>query len=125
RNGELNTINGGTVKTYPPTSMAHVIKAKGGVQIPSIKGIVIDHGWRRGKSPIEGLNRNAEVRDRNGKRCGIKNSDILKAVPYDVERKFKTNSAWSKFVANRCPNLKWTSEPFKTELGGSRASFKS
>jgi hypothetical protein len=82
-------------------------KNKGGIEIERFPdGLVVDLGYRIGKSPLENLKSKITIIDKNNKKCVINNNELHRSMSDDdVELRYKTNDALYEFFSKRCPGL--------------------
>lgn len=87
-------------------SSAINLQNKAGIEIESFpEGIVIDIGYRIGKSPSEYENKMVTITDKNQKKCSVNNNELFKKKKYDVEFIYKTNVEMYHFLEKRCKGL--------------------
>lgn len=115
KTGQIETINGGSVKLTPLRHMDQIARERGGIEITGVNGVVLDHGWNTGGVAYRYLDRSSVLRDQRGHSCTVKNSEMYspnKRDPSDPIKKFATPGEWKSFVTKKCKNLKWTDEPY-------------
>lgn len=97
---QLRSLDRGSVTVSPKIDPAE----RGGVEITSYSGLVLDAGFRLGESPSGRPNADSTFRDALGVQCTVKNSELFTyangdhALKYDDARL----SAWLK---TRCPGI--------------------
>lgn len=78
---------------------------RGGVEIPSYSGLMLDAGFRLGESPSGRPNAESTFRDARGRTCAVKNNELFNYTP-DGDHAFKfTDAQLSAWLASRCPGL--------------------
>jgi len=108
--GEIESINGGSVKTYELKHIDKLSAQKGGFEIIKMNGIIVDFGWSVGGLPYSKLYERSSIRDSIGNECMVKNSEMF--LPNlqdfnDPREKFVNANEWKNFIVNRCPNIHW------------------
>jgi hypothetical protein len=77
---------------------------RGGVEIPSYAGLMLDAGFRIGESPSGRPNAESTFRDAAGKTCTLKNSELFTYANGDHAFKF-TDAQLSAWLKTACPGL--------------------
>ena len=77
---------------------------RGGVEITSYAGLMLDGGFRMGESPAGRPEADATFRDANGHLCTVKNKELFSYANGDHEFKF-TDAQLSAWLKTRCPGL--------------------
>lgn len=79
---------------------------RGGVEIPSYAGLMLDAGFRMGESPSGRPKADSTFRDAAGRTCAVKNAELFDYTP-DGDHAFKfTDEQLSAWLAKRCPALR-------------------
>ncbi len=97
---QLSALDRGTVRVEPRVDPA----LRGGVEIPSYRGLILDAGYRRGESPSGRPAASSTFRDAQGHSCAVKNSELW--TYSGGEHYFKMDdAALSAWLKTRCPGL--------------------
>ncbi len=94
------SLDRGAVTVSPRVDPAE----RGGVEITSYAGLVLDGGFRMGESPTGRPNSDSTFRDAQGHLCAVKNSEVFSYANGDHAFKF-TDAQLSAWLRTRCPNL--------------------
>lgn len=80
---------------------------QGGLEIHSYSGLMLDAGFQLGSDPSANEQGSSIFRDVKGQSCLVKNSEVFN-IDTDGESTFKfTDQRLAKFLAQRCPGLKF------------------
>lgn len=77
---------------------------RGGVEITSYTGLMLDAGFRMGESPAGRPNADSTFRDALGRLCTVKNNELFAYANGDHELKY-TDAQLSAWLRTRCPVL--------------------
>jgi hypothetical protein len=77
---------------------------RGGVEITSYAGLMLDGGFRMGESPAGRPNADATFRDAQGHLCTVKNSELFTYANGDHAFKY-TDAQLKTWLATRCPAI--------------------
>ena len=77
---------------------------RGGVEITSYAGLMLDGGFRMGESPAGRPNADATFRDAHGHLCTVKNRELFTYANGDHAFKF-TDAQLKVWLATRCPAI--------------------
>jgi hypothetical protein len=77
---------------------------RGGVEIPSYNGLVLDGGFRLGESPTGRPAADSTFRDAQGHTCTVKNNELFSYANGDHSFKF-TDAQLSAWLRTRCPSI--------------------
>lgn len=81
---------------------------KGGIEISSFRGLMLDSGFSMGSDPSADQSRESIFTDQMGRRCTVKNSEVF-LIDSSGESTFKfTDKNLAKFISKRCPGLKFS-----------------
>lgn len=94
------SLDRGAVTVSPRVDPAE----RGGVEITSYAGLVLDGGFRMGESPTGRPNADSTFRDAQGHLCAVKNNELFAYANGDHSFKF-TDAQLSAWLRARCPNL--------------------
>lgn len=97
---QLASLERGSVTVSPRIDPAD----RGGVEITSYAGLMLDAGFRMGESPSGRPKADSAFRDAFGHLCTVKNTEIFAYANGDHELKF-TDAQLSAFLKTRCPNI--------------------
>ena len=97
---QLRSFDRGSVTVSPRIDPAE----RGGVEIPSYNGLMLDAGFRMGESPSGRPNADSTFRDALGQTCTVKNNELFAYANGDHELKF-TDAQLSAWLRTRCPKL--------------------
>ncbi|MFI5346295.1 MAG: hypothetical protein ACHQ51_07970 [Elusimicrobiota bacterium] len=98
---QIVSLERGAVTVSPRIDPAE----RGGVEIPSYSGLMLDAGFRLGESPSGRPTFDSTFRDARGRTCTVKNNEIFNYTP-DGDHAFKfTDAQLSAWLATRCPGL--------------------
>ena len=97
---QIRTLDRGSVTVAPRIDPAD----RGGVEIPSYAGLVLDAGFRMGESPSGRPNADAIFRDGQGHLCTVKNHELFVYANGDHEFKF-TDTELKDWLKTRCPAI--------------------
>ncbi len=97
---QIRSFDRGAVTVSPRIDPAE----RGGVEIASYSGLVLDAGFRMGESPSGRPNADSTFRDAQGRTCTIKNNELFAYANGDHELKF-TDAELSAWLRTRCPKL--------------------
>jgi hypothetical protein len=94
------SLDRGTVTVSPRVDPAE----RGGIEITSYAGLVLDGGFRMGESPTGRPAADSNFRDAQGHLCTVKNNELFSYANGDHSFKF-TDAQLSAWLRTRCPNL--------------------
>lgn len=97
---QLKSLARGSVAVSPRVDPAE----RGGVEITSYAGLMLDAGFLVGESPSGRPNADSTFRDAQGHLCTVKNSEVFAYANGEHELKF-TDARLSAWLKTRCPNL--------------------
>ena len=97
---QIKSLDRGSVTVSPRIDPVD----RGGVEIPSYTGLVLDAGFRMGESPSGRPDANATFRDAQGHLCTVKNRELFAYADGDHELKF-SDAQLSTWLKTRCPTL--------------------
>jgi hypothetical protein len=97
---QIKSLARGSVTVSPRIDPAE----RGGVEIPSYTGLMLDAGFRMGESPSGRPNADSTFRDALGHACTVKNNEIFAYANGEHELKF-TDAQLSAWLKTRCPKL--------------------
>lgn len=80
-------------------------KNKGGVEILSYNGLLIDVGFAMGKDPSTISKGTSLARDFENRQCKIANTELFDYSTPSANFKFKTDQELKTFMAKSCPDL--------------------
>jgi hypothetical protein len=81
---------------------------QGGVEIRLESGVLLDFGFKLGGAPTGDRDGRAVFVDASGKRCEVKNSEVLKfSSSGESSLRFKTDREVQAFLKAKCPELKF------------------
>lgn len=78
---------------------------EGGVSVLHFEGIRFEAGFQMGMSPSWYLNRQTQVKDRDGQACLVRNSEIFVKKDDEIFHRYSTNESLRAFLNRRCPAL--------------------
>ena len=79
---------------------------RGGVEIPSYAGLMLDAGFRVGESPSGRPDAASTFRDAEGRTCAVANRELFKYTP-NGDHAFKfTDAELSAWLKTACPDLR-------------------
>lgn len=97
---QLKSLARGSVTVSPRVDPAE----RGGVEVTSYAGLMLDAGFRMGESPSGRPNAESTFRDALGVSCTVKNNELFAYANGDHELKF-TDAQLSAWLKIRCPKL--------------------
>ncbi|MBI2386803.1 MAG: hypothetical protein HYV14_12410 [Elusimicrobia bacterium] len=97
---QIASLDRGSVVVAPRIDPAD----RGGVEITSYQGLMLDAGFRMGESPAGRPKADSTFRDAFGHLCTVKNTEIFAYANGDHELKH-TDAQLSAFLKTRCPNI--------------------
>ena len=97
---QIKSLARGSVTVSPRIDPAE----RGGVEITSYTGLMLDAGFRMGESPSGRPNADSTFRDALGRKCTVKNNELFAYADGDHELKF-TDAQLSAWLKTRCPKL--------------------
>jgi hypothetical protein len=97
---QISALDRGSVLVAPRIDPAD----RGGVEITSYAGLLLDAGFRLGESPSGRPKADSTFRDAFGHLCAVKNAEIFAYAGGDHELKF-TDAQLAAFLKTRCPNI--------------------
>jgi len=97
---QLSSLERGSITVSPRVDPSE----RGGVEITSYAGLMLDAGFRMGESPSGRPNADSTFRDAHGHLCTVKNNEIFAYAGGDHEFKF-TDAQLRAWLKTRCPNL--------------------
>ncbi len=97
---QVKSLERGTVTVSPSLDRA----ARGGVEIPSYNGLLLDAGFRLGELPAGRPKATSVFRDAAGRTCAVTNDEIFSYAGGDPALKYD-DAALSAFLKTRCPAL--------------------
>lgn len=97
---QLASVERGSVMVAPRIDPAD----RGGVEITSYAGLMLDAGFRMGESPSGRPKADSTFRDAFGHLCTVKNSEIFAYANGEHELKH-TDAQLAAFLKTRCPNI--------------------
>jgi len=97
---QIRSLARGAVTVSPRVDPAE----RGGVEITSYSGLMLDAGFRMGESPSGRPAAESTFRDALGVMCTVKNNEIFAYAGGEHELKF-TDSQLSTWLRTRCPKL--------------------
>lgn len=97
---QLSGLDRGSVSVSPRLDPAE----RGGVEVSSYAGLVMDGGFRIGESPTMKPEWSSTFRDAQGHLCAVKNREVFSYAGGDRAFKFD-DASLSAFLRTRCPNL--------------------
>lgn len=97
---QIASLDRGSVVVAPRIDPAD----RGGVEITSYAGLLLDAGFRMGESPSGRPNADSTFRDAQGHLCKVKNNEIFSYAGGEHEFKF-TDAQLSAWLRTRCPNI--------------------
>jgi len=97
---QLSSLERGSLTVSPRVDPSE----RGGVEITSYAGLVLDAGFRMGESPSGRPESDSTFRDAQGHLCTIKNRELFNYANGDHEMKF-TDAQLSTWLATRCPAI--------------------
>lgn len=97
---QIRSLDRGSVTVSPRIDPAE----RGGVEITSYAGLMLDGGFRMGESPAGKPEGAATFRDAQGHTCAVKNKELFAYANGDQTFKFSDDQlkAW---LARRCPSI--------------------
>ena len=95
---QIRSLDKGSVMVSPRIDPAE----RGGVEITSYAGLMLDGGFRIGESPAGRPNADATFRDAHGHLCTVKNSELFTYANGDHSFKF-TDAQLKTWLVTRCP----------------------
>lgn len=99
-NADLSAIETGSVRRDPRVRKTN----KGGIEIPTYQGLMLDAGFTIGQSPTDDLSRESVFRDEFGMTCSVINEQIFFKDGYNSI--LKSDSEIAAFLKTQCPQLK-------------------
>jgi len=97
---QIRSLDKGSVTVSPRIDPAE----RGGVEITSYAGLMLDGGFRMGESPAGRPNADATFRDAQGHLCTVKNNELFAYANGDHRFKF-TDAQLKTWLATRCPAI--------------------
>lgn len=97
---QIRSLERGSVTVSPRVDPAE----RGGVEITSYAGLVLDGGFRMGESPAGKPENDATFRDAQGHTCTVKNKEIFTYAGGDHDFKY-TDAQLKAWLAARCPAI--------------------
>lgn len=97
---QIRSLDRGSVTVSPRVDPAE----RGGVEITSYAGLMLDGGFRMGESPAGKPENDATFRDAQGHTCAVKNKELFTYANGDHDFKF-TDAQLKAFLARRCPAI--------------------
>ena len=97
---QIKSLARGAVTVSPRIDPAE----RGGVEITSYTGLMLDAGFRMGESPSGRPNADSTFRDALGQKCTVKNNELFAYANGEHELKF-TDAQLSAWLKTRCPKL--------------------
>lgn len=97
---QIGSLERGSVTVSPRIDPAE----RGGVEITSYAGLMLDAGFRMGESPSGRPNADSTFRDAQGHLCTVKNNELFNYANGEHELKF-TDAQLSAWLKKRCPNI--------------------
>lgn len=97
---QIKSLDRGSVTVSPRVDPAE----RGGVEITSYQGLMLDTGFRMGESPSGRPNADSTFRDAHGHVCAVKNNEVFAYAGGEHELKF-TDAQLAAWLRTRCPNL--------------------
>lgn len=97
---QIRSLDRGSVTVSPRIDPAE----RGGVEITSYAGLMLDGGFRMGESPAGRPESDATFRDAQGHTCTVKNKELFTYANGDHDFKF-TDAQLKAYLAQRCPAI--------------------
>jgi len=97
---QIGSLERGSVLVSPRIDPAD----RGGVEITSYAGLMLDAGFRMGESPSGRPNADSTFRDAQGHLCTVKNNELFDYVNGQHTLK-RTDAQLSAWLRTRCPNI--------------------
>lgn len=97
---QIASLDRGSVLVAPRIDPAD----RGGVEITSYAGLMLDAGFRMGESPAGRPKADSTFRDAQGHLCTVKNTEVFAYANGDHELKH-TDAELKAFLKTRCPNI--------------------
>lgn len=97
---QIRSLERGSVTVSPRIDPAE----RGGVEITSYSGLMLDGGFRMGESPAGKPENDAAFRDGQGHTCTVKNKELFVYANGDHDFKF-TDAQLKAYLAQRCPAI--------------------
>lgn len=97
---DISSLDSGSILRDPKIYKEN----RGGIEITSYDGLMLDAGFTIGKSPTDDLNRKSTFRDSEGRTCQLQNRLIFTKV--DVNSVLKSDVEISKLLKSKCPTLR-------------------
>lgn len=97
---QISAFDRGSVLVAPRIDPAD----RGGVEITSYAGLVLDAGFRMGESPSGRPKADSTFRDAHGHLCTVKNDEIFAYAGGEHELKH-SDAELKAFLKTRCPNI--------------------
>lgn len=97
---QIASLERGSVMVAPRIDPAD----RGGVEITSYAGLMLDAGFRMGESPAGRPKADSTFRDAQGHLCTVKNTEVFAYANGDHELKH-TDAELKAFLKVRCPNI--------------------
>lgn len=102
-NAELVRMDKGQVTVDPKVHPNN----KGGVEIRSYRGLLLDIGWAVGRSPTQNPSGWAVFRDQQGQSCRVQNREIFRyGSDGDVFFRY-SDGALARYLAKTCPKIRF------------------
>lgn len=77
----------------------------GGVSVLNFDGVRFEVGFQMGMSPSWYLNRQTQIKDRDGQVCQVRNSEIFVKKDDEIFHRYSSNESLRSFLSRRCPAL--------------------
>jgi len=97
---QIQSLERGSVTVSPRVDPVD----RGGVEIVSYAGLMLDGGFRMGESPTGRPNADSTFRDAQGHLCAVKNNELFAYAGGDHSFKF-SDAQLKAWLRTRCPNL--------------------
>ncbi len=97
---QIRSLDRGSVTVSPRVDPAE----RGGVEITSYAGLMLDGGFRMGESPAGRPEATATFRDAQGHTCAVKNKELFAYANGDHDFKFD-DAQLKAWLATRCPAI--------------------
>ncbi len=97
---QIASLQRGSVTVSPRIDPAE----RGGVEITSYAGLMLDAGFRMGESPSGRPNADSTFRDAQGHLCKVRNSELFAYAGGEHAFKY-TDAQLSAWLRTRCPNI--------------------
>lgn len=97
---QLKSLDRGSVTVSPRVDPAE----RGGVEITSYAGLMLDGGFRMGESPTGRPNADSTFRDAQGHLCAVKNNELFAYANGDHAFKY-TDAQLKAWLRTRCPAI--------------------